>query len=158
MQQVMVLNELQQLQQFASNLAEQLTAPLWIYLHGDLGAGKTTMVQALLKAMGVTDVVTSPTFALLETYDAEQLQVIHMDLYRVEHPEEVKFIGYEDLVDAQTIGIIEWPEKATGLIPDADLSITIEMNGVDRVYHCAAHSKRGDAIVSGLRVMGSSDV
>ncbi len=96
---------------FAKKFACDLPRPLIIWLEGDLGAGKTTFARGLIQALGYTGRVKSPTYGLLEHYQLETLQVLHMDLYRISDPGELEFLGVEDLLDERTILLIEWPDK-----------------------------------------------
>lgn len=98
-----------------------------IYLHGDLGAGKTTLVRGVLNALGYTGRVKSPTYTLVEPYHANGLDLRHFDLYRLHDEEEWEAAGFRDEFDGRNIFFIEWPEKALQLIPPADLKIDLEI-------------------------------
>lgn len=112
---------------FATHLAASLRAGMVIYLHGDLGAGKTTLVRGVLQALGYTGRVKSPTYTLLEPYQAAGLNLRHFDLYRLNDAEEWESTGFRDEFDGHNIFFIEWPEQAQDLIPSADLEITFEI-------------------------------
>lgn len=112
---------------FAQKLASALTAGLVIYLHGDLGAGKTTLVRALVRALGHTGRIKSPTYTLLEQYEAGGLHLRHFDLYRFQDEEEWEAAGFRDEFDGRNVCLVEWPEKAQGSIPPADLEIMFEI-------------------------------
>lgn len=104
-----------------------LAAPAVVTLSGDLGAGKTTMVQAICRGLGVTDVVTSPTFGLIHEYAARAVRVVHCDLYRLESFDAVARLGLDDyLADAQVILLVEWPDRAEALLGAPTLKITLE--------------------------------
>jgi len=92
-------------------------APLVVTLAGDLGAGKTTLAQAICRGYGVTEPVTSPTFALVHRYDAPRSPVYHLDLYRLRGPDELTNIGWDEIVCARALVLIEWPERAAGALP-----------------------------------------
>ena len=92
-------------------------APLVVTLAGDLGAGKTTLAQAICRGYGVTNPVTSPTFALVHRYDAPRSPVYHLDLYRLRGPDELTNIGWDEIVSSQALVLIEWPERAVGALP-----------------------------------------
>jgi tRNA threonylcarbamoyladenosine biosynthesis protein TsaE len=109
---------------FANKFASDLQVPLVIWLQGDLGAGKTAFVRALIHSLGYKDRVKSPTYGLLELYQLASLQVVHMDLYRISDPGELEFLGLMDLLDEQTILLIEWPDKGGSWLPEADLVFT----------------------------------
>lgn len=91
--------------------------PLCVAIAGDLGAGKTTLVQAICRGYGVMEAVTSPTFALVHEYRAPLSPVFHLDLYRLQHARELAAIGWEDISAAHALVLIEWPERAAGLLP-----------------------------------------
>ena len=96
-----------------------LGAPCIVTLAGDLGAGKTTLVQAICRGYGVREAVTSPTFALVHQYHAPLSDVFHLDLYRLESPVQLANIGWEDTLASRAIVLIEWPEHAGDEIPAA---------------------------------------
>ncbi|MDQ6679819.1 MAG: tRNA (adenosine(37)-N6)-threonylcarbamoyltransferase complex ATPase subunit type 1 TsaE [Pseudomonadota bacterium] len=102
----------------------------FIELHGPLGAGKTTLARHLLRALGVRGHVKSPTYALLEPYEVTlgetTLQVSHFDFYRFDEPQEWEDAGFRDVFAGPGLKLVEWPEKAAGLLPVCDLRITIE--------------------------------
>ena len=94
--------------------------------YGEMGAGKTTFIHAVCKALGVTDVVTSPTFSIINQYKTTTSQTIyHMDLYRVKDEYEAINAGIEDCLYSGNICLVEWPEKAAGIFPDDTLHVTI---------------------------------
>jgi tRNA threonylcarbamoyladenosine biosynthesis protein TsaE len=94
--------------------------------HGEMGAGKTTFIHALCEAMGVTDVVTSPTFSIINEYKSKDGQTVyHMDLYRIKDENEAITAGVEDCLYSGNICLVEWPEKAAGIFPDDTLHISI---------------------------------
>ncbi len=108
---------LEQMIDWGETFGANASAPLVVTLEGDLGAGKTTLVQAICRGYGVTDAVTSPTFALVHTYHAERSTVFHLDLYRLENAMQLANIGWEDTLAANAIVLIEWPERAGNEIP-----------------------------------------
>jgi tRNA threonylcarbamoyladenosine biosynthesis protein TsaE len=110
-----------------------------IYLHGDLGAGKTTLVRGVLNALGYAGRVKSPTYTLVEPYQAEGLDLRHFDLYRMHDESEWEAAGFRDEFDGHNIFFIEWPEKAQGLIPQADLEINFKILAQGR--EAAIHAK-----------------
>jgi tRNA threonylcarbamoyladenosine biosynthesis protein TsaE len=94
--------------------------------HGEMGAGKTTFIHALCDAMNIADVVTSPTFSIINQYKTKQGQTVyHMDLYRIKNENEAINTGVEDCLYSGNICLVEWPEKAPGIFPDNTLHITI---------------------------------
>jgi tRNA threonylcarbamoyladenosine biosynthesis protein TsaE len=111
----------------AHRLAAQLKPGMVIYLHGELGTGKTTLVRGVLNALGYTGRVKSPTYTLVEPYHIAGLDLRHFDLYRLHDEEEWEAAGFRDEFDGHNIFFIEWPERARGLIPKADVIIDFEI-------------------------------
>lgn len=116
---------------FAQQLAHKMTAnsalaQTFITLHGNLGAGKTTLVRHLLQALGVPGRIKSPTYAVVEAYDLPQLAIWHFDFYRFDDPLEWEDAGFRDIFASPGLKLAEWPEKAAGLAPQADVAIHIE--------------------------------
>ena len=103
-----------------------VSPPLVVALAGDLGAGKTTLAQAMCRGYGVTEPVTSPTFALVHRYDAARSPVYHLDLYRIERPSELVNIGWDEIARSHALVIVEWPERAGDLIPSGHVPIDLE--------------------------------
>lgn len=99
----------------------------FIELHGDLGAGKTTLVRHLLHALGVPGRIKSPTYAVVEPHEVPGLAIWHFDFYRFNDPREWEDAGFRDLFAADGLKLAEWPEKAAGLLPTADLVVRIEV-------------------------------
>ena len=98
-----------------------------IYLRGDLGAGKTTLVRALLNSLGYQGRVKSPTYTLLEQYQVYGLNLRHFDLYRFQDASEWETAGFDDEFDGKNICLVEWPEQAAGLLPSADVEIIFDI-------------------------------
>jgi tRNA threonylcarbamoyladenosine biosynthesis protein TsaE len=93
--------------------------PLVVAVEGDLGAGKTTLVQAICRGFGVTEHVTSPTFALVHRYDSGRAHVYHLDLYRLAGPADLTNLGWDDIMVEPALVLIEWPERAGDRLPEA---------------------------------------
>jgi len=129
------------------SLARALLPGLSIHLHGDLGAGKTALTRALLHAAGHAGTVKSPTYTLSEPYrvtlDGQPVDVIHYDLYRMGSPEEFLDAGFREDFDGHNICIVEWPEKAEGVLPPPDLSVTLGVAGDGRDVELQAFSALG---------------
>ncbi len=122
-----------------------------VYLYGDLGAGKTTLARGLLRARDVEGPVRSPTYTLLEPYATDGGTVLHLDLYRLADPEELHFLGIEEVEGAETLALVEWPERGTGVLPAADLSIVLDYIGGARRATVSAETARGRAALAALR-------
>ncbi len=127
----------------------------FITLHGDLGAGKTTLVRHLLRALGVQGRIKSPTYAVVEPHEVAQpgglLAIWHFDFYRFSDPREWEDAGFRDIFAGPGLKLAEWPEKAAGLLPIADLAIKIEaMDNDMRQVSSTAASARGQALLGGL--------
>src|ERR1041384_7317558 len=102
------------------------TAPLVVAISGELGAGKTTLVQAICRGYGVTEDVTSPTFALVHRYPAPRAPVFHIDLYRLNDPAELTNIGWDDILAEEALVLVEWPERAGDRIPRNHVPISLQ--------------------------------
>ena len=128
-------------------LARALAPGLAIYLHGDLGAGKTALTRALLHAAGHAGHVKSPTYTLSEPYTVQlngrSVNVIHFDLYRMGSAEEFLDAGFREDFDGRNICIVEWPEKAEPVLPPADLNIYLNVAGSGRDVELQASSELG---------------
>ena len=112
---------------WAARLAAQpALAQAYITLHGDLGAGKTTLVRHLLRALGVQGRIKSPTYAVVEPHEAPGISIWHFDFYRFDDPREWEDAGFRDIFANPGLKVAEWPEKAAALTPLADLAIHIE--------------------------------
>lgn len=109
---------------FAASLASS-NAPLVIALEGELGAGKTTLVGAILNAFGFTGHARSPTYTLIEPYELAGRSIYHLDLYRLTDPREVDALGLRDLQEPRSVVLIEWPERGAGALPPIDVRISI---------------------------------
>jgi tRNA threonylcarbamoyladenosine biosynthesis protein TsaE len=101
-------------------------APLVVTLAGDLGAGKTTLAQAICRGYGVTEPVTSPTYALVHQYASPRGAVYHLDLYRLEDPRGLENLGWDEVVAAPALVLVEWPERAGARLPAAHVPIDLE--------------------------------
>lgn len=105
------------------SIAKTLSFPTCIYLNGAMGTGKTTLTASILVGLGYEGSVTSPTYNLVQEYRVDQGVVYHMDLYRLEDPDELEYLAIDDLWTPESIFIIEWPSKGIGFLPKADIEI-----------------------------------
>jgi tRNA threonylcarbamoyladenosine biosynthesis protein TsaE len=97
-----------------------------VFLTGELGAGKTTLVRGLLRGLGHRGPVRSPTYTLVESFELPQAMVHHLDLYRIADAEELEYLGIRDLLDGASLVLVEWPERGAGVLPAPDLRVHIE--------------------------------
>lgn len=128
---------------FGASLAQVLGPGLNIYLHGDLGAGKTTLVRGLLRELGHAGKVKSPTYTLVEPYAISRLNLYHFDLYRFVDPEEWDAAGFRDYFNPESLCLVEWPEKAQALLPAPDIDIRLQPEGQGRRVIAHANTDSG---------------
>jgi tRNA threonylcarbamoyladenosine biosynthesis protein TsaE len=114
-----------------------------VFLHGDLGAGKTTLVRGFLRAAGFADAVKSPTFTVVEEYHLVTCTVHHFDLYRLGSPDELEWLGFRDYLRGDAICFIEWPERAGALLPVPDLELTLRYTDAGRSAELIAPGPKG---------------
>ena len=133
-----------------ARLAQALPPRAVAYLHGDLGAGKSTLARALLRALGVTGTIRSPTYTLVEQYPlAGGGLALHLDLYRIGDPGELEFLGLDP---AETrLWLVEWPERGQGGLPAADLDVVLAVEGDGRRCELQAQTETGQAWLDALR-------
>jgi tRNA threonylcarbamoyladenosine biosynthesis protein TsaE len=136
----------QHLDTFANKFASELRVPLVVWLEGDLGAGKTTFARGLIHALGYEGRVKSPTYGLLEQYQLDSIQVLHMDLYRISDPGELEFLGLEDLLDDTSILLVEWPDRGGDWLVKPDFIFSFAYADKGRDLHWKACTKRAQAI------------
>jgi tRNA threonylcarbamoyladenosine biosynthesis protein TsaE len=180
---VQIINE-EAMTRLGAQLAQIILPGSIIYLEGELGTGKTTLVRGFLRALGHSGAIKSPTFTIVEPYsidknisynynkldkfvkpdpddkivtalkyrhnctdsDANQQQVYHFDLYRLEDAEELEYLGIRDYLDGEAIALIEWPKKGWGILPQADLTISLQHQKQGRQVDWLAQSKNGENI------------
>lgn len=135
---------------FATRLASCLTPPLILSFYGDLGAGKTTIIRAMLKHLGVRSAIKSPTFSLVESYLCQNMPVHHFDLYRIVHEEELDYLGFRDYFTNESICCIEWAEKAGKALPKVDIRFKLKMKGAGREMQITPFSDTGKRILARL--------
>jgi tRNA threonylcarbamoyladenosine biosynthesis protein TsaE len=147
---------------FAAAIAQAIQPNLTIYLHGDLGAGKTTLVRGLVHALGYVGKVKSPTYTLVESYEvasasAAKLKIYHFDLYRFNDAEEWEEAGFREYFNADSVCLIEWPEKAEGILPTPDIDITFAIINEGRKLSISAYSTLGQQFLKAIATDKSND-
>lgn len=130
---------------FGGQLARITQGHGLIFLEGDLGAGKTTLSRGIIRGLGHTGAVKSPTFTLVEPYEIGDIRAFHFDLYRLVDPEELEYVGIRDYFDEDALCLIEWPQQGAGFLPKADLTITIRPNKAGRTLTLSPQGSRGEA-------------
>lgn len=136
--------------QFGVLLGKTLLPPLVLTFSGDLGAGKTTIIRAMLKSIGIESTIKSPTFSLVESYACKTMQIHHFDLYRIHNAEELDYLGFRDYFSNQSICCIEWPEHAGAQLAEVDLRFNLSCKGVGRHIQMFASSMVGQKILNDL--------
>ncbi|HYG06013.1 MAG TPA: tRNA (adenosine(37)-N6)-threonylcarbamoyltransferase complex ATPase subunit type 1 TsaE [Stenotrophomonas sp.] len=129
-------------EQLGQSLARTRPAQAMLELQGDLGAGKSTLARALLRALGVQGAIRSPTYTLVERYPLEAGgEAWHLDLYRIGHAAELDFLGLDE--GDVRLWLVEWPERGAGALPPMDLRLELAVDGLGRRYALVAHSAAG---------------
>jgi len=131
-------------------LAACLEPGLVVYLRGELGAGKTTLVRGVLRGLGHQGRVKSPTYALVEVYAVSRLDLHHFDFYRFHDPREWIDAGFRETFNGHNVSLIEWPEKAGPLLPPPDVEIALTSSGTGRSASLRSSSPRGDRCMACL--------
>jgi len=134
---------------------ENLGATLWqrlpekslVFLNGELGAGKTTLVRGVLRAAGYQGAVKSPTFTLVEEYEIAERKILHFDLYRISDPEELEWIGIDDYMAQKSLCFIEWAQLGEGVLPCPDLILTLTLQGQKRLAQLLPVSQNGQKVI-----------
>lgn len=134
----------------AQQVARYIKPGMTLFLHGGLGAGKTTFSRGLLQALGHKGTVKSPTYTLVEPYQLANFTVFHFDLYRLRDAEELEFMGIRDYFRADSLCLIEWPEQGQGYLPVADLDIHLVFESEHRRVSVSANTDNGTTIIKAL--------
>lgn len=121
-----------------------------VYLHGELGAGKTTLCRGILRAYGHQGAVKSPTYTIIEPYELDGVNVYHFDLYRMVDAEEWEYLGVDEYFSPENICLVEWPEKGANYLPASDINITLLYDENGRKISISASNHRGVEILQEL--------
>lgn len=147
---ILNLSDESESQSLAKKLAHCIKAPVVITFSGDIGTGKTTIIRALLKNMGVNSPIKSPTFSLVESYQSSDALIHHFDLYRIVHEEELDYLGFRDYFTEQSICCIEWAEHAGKSLPKVDIRFKLSIKGAGRELQISAESVLGESVLACL--------
>jgi len=145
------LQDEQDTQNLGELIARHLSAPFTCYLQGELGAGKTRLVRAIIQSIGYSGNVKSPTYTLVEPYQFESHTIYHFDLYRLSDPEELDYLGIRDYFDQKSITFIEWPDKGEGWLAEDDITILLEFDGQGRTCKMRASTEVGVLLLQKLK-------
>jgi tRNA threonylcarbamoyladenosine biosynthesis protein TsaE len=115
-----------ELQDWGRGLGEELKPPVVVTLEGELGAGKTTLAQSICAGVGIREDVTSPTFALVNQYESDGTTVYHLDLYRLRGPDDLTNLGWDDIVNSDSIVLVEWPDRAGDRVPPDAIRVRLQ--------------------------------
>jgi tRNA threonylcarbamoyladenosine biosynthesis protein TsaE len=126
-------------------LAPGLHGGMIVTLSGELGAGKTTLVRGMLRGLGWSGPVKSPSYALVEHYSLSSLYLYHFDFYRFEDADEWDAMGFAEYFRPDTIGVIEWPERVAARLPSIDVSARLALAGAGRALELSSATEAGDA-------------
>ncbi|WP_439107375.1 tRNA (adenosine(37)-N6)-threonylcarbamoyltransferase complex ATPase subunit type 1 TsaE [Congregibacter sp.] len=132
------------------SLAQQLPEGATLYLHGELGAGKTTLTRGIARGLGHRGAVKSPTYTVVEPYEDLEKPLYHFDLYRLGDPEELEYLGIRDYFDTRALVVVEWPERGGDFLPRPDLEIRLTVDGSGRALQMTSHSLKGRACLAAL--------
>jgi tRNA threonylcarbamoyladenosine biosynthesis protein TsaE len=139
-----------EMEALGAKLAAQVGNVRLVNIHGPLGAGKTTLVRGMLHGLGHAGAVKSPTFTLVEPYDFGDLHFYHFDLYRLNDPGELEFLGMRDYLDGNGVCVVEWAERAQGVLPSPDVDIMIEPTETGRMVRIMTLTPQGDVLLKAL--------
>lgn len=131
-------------------LGQALAPGLSVWLMGDLGAGKTTLARGLLRGLGFLGRVKSPTYTLVELYALSRFNLYHFDLYRIADPDEWEDAGFREYFNDASVCLVEWPEKAGGILPPPDVRVRLEFTNAGRRARVSALTEGGKACVARL--------
>lgn len=133
------------MESLGASLANALKGGAVVYLEGDLGMGKTTIVRGILRGLGYEGPVKSPTYTIVEPYDFVGLEVFHFDLYRVTNAEELEYMGIRDYFSEASLCLIEWAEMGAGVLPEADVVVSLALLPQGRKVSITSNTEKGNS-------------
>lgn len=131
-------------------LADSMPSSAVVFLHGDLGAGKSSIARAMLRRLGVNGPIKSPTYSLVERYSLREGEAVHLDLYRIAETAELEFLGLDELAAQARLWLVEWPEQGSTALPSPDLEIRLAVSGAGREVELEGISGAGREWLAGL--------
>lgn len=134
----------------AVQLARALPERAVVFLEGDLGAGKSSFARAMLRELGVSGAIKSPTYTLIERYPLDRGEAVHLDLYRIANSAELEFLGLQDLAAEARLWLVEWPERGQGALPAPNLRLKLAVEGEGRRARLEALGPVGERWIGGL--------
>jgi tRNA threonylcarbamoyladenosine biosynthesis protein TsaE len=150
------LRDTAQTERLGQALADTRPARAVLFLQGDLGAGKSTLARALLRRLGVSGAIKSPTYTLVERYALDTGEAVHLDLYRLAAAEELDFLGLDELVAQAELWLVEWPERGTVHLPRADLTLALTVLAEGRQAGLVAGTAEGEGWLARLNEIAVS--
>ncbi|WP_439101587.1 tRNA (adenosine(37)-N6)-threonylcarbamoyltransferase complex ATPase subunit type 1 TsaE [Congregibacter sp.] len=138
---------------FGGDLARVMPPGTTLYLHGELGVGKTTLTRGIAQGLGHGGAVKSPTYTLVEPYLDLATPLYHFDLYRLGDPEELEYLGIRDYFDGRALVVVEWPERGGDFLPQPDVEIRLAVSDAGRRLQISAYGDAGEACLGGLRAI-----
>jgi tRNA threonylcarbamoyladenosine biosynthesis protein TsaE len=138
---------------FAKAVPRVLTRACVVYLSGALGAGKTTLARGFLRGAGITGTVRSPTYQLMEVYETDTFDIVHLDLYRLEALRDIEALGLRDFEQGGTVWLVEWPEKGAGVLPAPDLHLALAAEQTGHTILATAESVSGQVWMNRLEAV-----
>lgn len=149
MQMKRYLKSLESTEAFAKEMADVLSPPLIVGLRGEIGMGKTSLVRALLRNLGIQSAIKSPTFNLVETYETQLAMIHHFDLYRINSIDDLEYLGFRDYLQGSQICLIEWPEKIENLL-DVIMEFHIPQDSDGRELSIKSNTLLGEQMIAKL--------
>jgi tRNA threonylcarbamoyladenosine biosynthesis protein TsaE len=147
-----IVNTAIDMEMLGNHLAYLCHSSAVIYLHGELGSGKTTFTRGFLRGLGYLGKVKSPTYTLVESYDLDHYTVYHFDLYRLSDPEELDYLGIRDYLENNVICLIEWAERGDGYIPPPDIECHLNYQTTARTVEFITHNPQSERMIADLKL------